>query len=837
MAAPLTHSYKADKERRSKPGADKSLLYWTALLLIGIFLFVCLFQTALFYGYTVQYEYALNSAAFWAGIMLVVLGIYYAYNWKISEVSDLLALWIWSIPAAYMIATVQAVSSHYASSMVTLNTMYSIFFVLAVAFAKNKLGARLIQYGIVFAGYTAVFYCFMNMFGNAYYQDAVMMTDMGLRLTSIFQYANAYAAYLMAILLAALWLLVHERRWYVVGIHAVAIVPLFVSFLLTLSRGGLVVLPFIVLAILPFFRFTQQIYFFVYAMIGAVGALLVFEPISNITVSMFNKVTAGGTLQPALVGPFDSESLKGWLIIGSTSLLAGALITIFQQFVVPKLEQRDFAVTKRRLANLFIPGVLVLIGLVGVILISGNSFITKLLPTELQTRLLSINFQQHSVLERLTMYKDSMKLVSDYPITGAGGGAWTILYQKYQNNPYIVKQVHNFFLQYWVETGLLGLLALLILLISVYYLYIRQFFKQPIEERGRYQVFYIFSVAILIHSMLDFEMSYAYLAAVVFLCLGGMAASITMPLAIKEGGGVRSWIRKINQSKIRFIYPLLIGVIAIMMIVTGIRELNGNRQYMVAATNLQAPGEIILADVMQPLDGALRASPNHPDYITLRVNLLYQAFNQSKDILYSQEAKTYFDKLALTEPYNKERLEMEYNQFVTEGKLNEALAVTEKTLSINSWGINVQQGGPNWYDRAIFLYYELGERARVANNPALNTQYWNRAMETYNLVAAKKESLKNLPKGQMQGEPFDITPGMSLSMGKLYATSKDFKVAADLLRVNIASTAAPETTRMIVRWYLAALQKQGQNDQPTYDAFVAKYPEEKAEITKLVATF
>jgi hypothetical protein len=439
------------------------------------------------------------------------------------------------------------------------------------------------------------------------------------------------------------------------------------------------------------------------------------------------------------------------------------------------------------------------------------------------------------VLERLTMYKDSLKLVGDYPLTGAGGGAWTVLYQKYQNNPYIVKQVHNFFLQYWVETGMVGLLVLFILLVSVYYLYIRHYFKQPVAGRGRYQVFYIFSVAILIHSMLDFEMSYAYLAGVVFLCLGGMVASVTMPLAIKEGGGIRSWVRNINQSKVRFIYPLAIGVVAIMMIVTSIRELNGNRQYMAAVTSLQMPGEVIMEDVMRPLDEALRASPGHPDYINLRVNVLYQAFNQSKNPIYSEEAKTYYNKLALTEPYNKERLEMEYNQLVTEGKLDEALVVVEKTLSVNSWGINVHQGWPNWYDRAIFLYYELGEHARVANNQTLNTQHWNHAVETYNRVLAKKESLKSLPPGQMQGEPFDITPGMTLSMGKLYATSKDYKIATDLLRVHINSSVDPATTQHIDRWYLAALQKQGQNDQPMYDAFVAKYPGEKEEIANLVA--
>jgi tetratricopeptide (TPR) repeat protein len=505
---------------------------------------------------------------------------------------------------------------------------------------------------------------------------------------------------------------------------------------------------------------------------------------------------------------------------------------VIQRYVVPKLEQRTLAINKYRIANLFIPIILIVAGLLGAILLSGNGFVSKLMPVDLQTRLQSINFQQHSVLERLTMYKDSLKIVSEYPIAGAGGGAWTILYQKYQNNPYLVKQVHNFFLQYLVETGLIGLLALLVLLIAVYYLYVRQYFSQNIEERGGYQVFYIVSVSILIHSLLDFEMSYAYLASIVFLCLGGLAASLNIPLVIKKKG----MIGRMNQGRLRFVYPVLIGVVSIVIMFSGLKELNGSRLYKAAIEKLQGPGQIGFEDVIQTVDAALAASPAHPDYVNLKLNLLYQAYDQSKDARFNEEAKTYLAILDQKEPYNKERLETEYNQYMSVGKLNEALVVTEKSLKNNSWGINIKPGGPNWYERAIGLYSELGERARTDNNKEMNITLWNRAIETYRHVIAQKESLKSLPAGQMQGEPFDVTPGMSLAIGKVFAERQDYKGAVDALRLNVGIQSDTPTTRMVVRWYLAALQKQGQNDQQTYDAYTAKFPEEKAEIAKVVAS-
>ncbi|WP_133253946.1 hypothetical protein [Paenibacillus xerothermodurans] len=255
------------------------------MLFIQLFLFIFLFEAALFYGYSVHYEKPINSAVIWAGIILFLLSIYYFYNWKIEEMRDFMTAWVWAIPVCYL----TPVSAHHAAFMVRLSLLYGIFFGLAAAFAREKRGAALIQQGIVFAGYTAVIYCYMNMFGNAYHKDAVMLTGEGLRLTSVFQYANAYAAYLLAILLCAVWMVMRSRKWYAVLLHATMVVPTLLSFFLTLSRGGLVMLPVIVLLVLPFYRFVQQISFFVYLLAGSFAALLIVEPVKELTTSVFNR--------------------------------------------------------------------------------------------------------------------------------------------------------------------------------------------------------------------------------------------------------------------------------------------------------------------------------------------------------------------------------------------------------------------------------------------------------------------------------------------------------------------------------------------------------------------
>ncbi|WP_339318639.1 hypothetical protein [Paenibacillus sp. FSL R10-2734] len=56
---------------------------------------------------------------------------------------------------------------------------------------------------------------------------------------------------------------------------------------------------------------------------------------------------------------------------------------------------------------------------------------SDIFPDIIQTRVENIYFKQHSLLERITFYKDAMKVVKDNPILGAGVGGWASLNEKY----------------------------------------------------------------------------------------------------------------------------------------------------------------------------------------------------------------------------------------------------------------------------------------------------------------------------------------------------------------------------------------------------------------------
>ncbi len=125
-----------------------------------------------------------------------------------------------------------------------------------------------------------------------------------------------------------------------------------------------------------------------------------------------------------------------------------------------------------KFSQFILPIVVLIAGTVGILLLYGNSGLIKLLPNSIEKRIETINLQQHSVLERATFYKDGIKVIKDYPLFGAGGAAWSFLYEKYQNNPYTSRQATIFFLQYIIEVGIIGFLLFVILLAVVFIKYI-----------------------------------------------------------------------------------------------------------------------------------------------------------------------------------------------------------------------------------------------------------------------------------------------------------------------------------------------------------------------------
>lgn len=113
-------------------------------------------------------------------------------------------------------------------------------------------------------------------------------------------------------------------------------------------------------------------------------------------------------------------------------------------------------------------------------------------------------------VSRNIFYKDALNIVKDHWLIGAGGGAWTLLYQSYQSYFYSSSQTHNYYLQLAVECGIVGLIILILLLMSITIMFFRKYsYKNSDNNNERLMQVALFSglAALLMHSAIDFDLS------------------------------------------------------------------------------------------------------------------------------------------------------------------------------------------------------------------------------------------------------------------------------------------------------------------------------------------
>ena len=124
---------------------------------------------------------------------------------------------------------------------------------------------------------------------------------------------------------------------------------------------------------------------------------------------------------------------------------------------------------------------------------------------------------------RISIWRDALQLVRDYPLTGAGLGTFGLAFRHYQTTAvnFYVDHAHNDYLEFAADTGLLGV-ALLFL--PIFYLCLRMiisFLTDPRRYRPAVTLGCIGStLGMLIHSATDFNLQIPANALIFAVVLG-----------------------------------------------------------------------------------------------------------------------------------------------------------------------------------------------------------------------------------------------------------------------------------------------------------------------------
>lgn len=790
---------KLSKERLS---VEKSPAFWVITIFMGLYFMIAPFYRGLFVGNTATFEGPIYSAVIITTIVMMIIALQWLRNWELTTHRDILVLLVWFIPLSFWFSSFGAASKHLAINEVYIKVMWAAFFVIGAYFTGNKFRLSLFQYLLVGSGYFIVAYGFLNWFGNIEYPDAILS---GRRLSNVFQYPNAYAAYLIGLFVAALILVRNETKSYLRLLHGSMMVPILLSFLLTLSRGGASIFPVILILYLVFMSLRSQIITLLNILVAGIAALLLFNPLMNIRAILAEDFSL-------------QRSLFGWFLLILASILSGAAM-----FWIEKWSSRHSpAVDKHSFGwkNIIIPFVLVILILSSVALLTNSTTIANLLPDEISKRIAGLSTDSNSVFQRNTFVKDALRIVKDYPLLGTGGGGWQSLYNSYKSYPYTSTQAHNFYIQYLVEAGILGSIIFLSIMAYILYVFLRSVFADR-SISHRKLVFFFFAVSILAHSILDFDMSYVYLSSIVMFALGVLVSDEGNPI------NVLTKLKNTKKNTTRFVRfgcsILLIAVSTILLIQT-VSAKKANSSYSKAVEIAVNTGNY--SEFSVHLDDAVKRQPNHPEYSLFKADVLMQLYQQMNNELILEQAEQLLDHIGKREPYNSSVLEGQYNLHLLRDNTARALEITEFALSVDPWAIHL-------YERAAILNVVMGVQAIEMGLES--NQYFHKVIDIRDYIEEKNKSFETLPKSVARaGRDFRVNRIIVSQTGKALYFLGDYEASAAYLKQYLTRKLDTVENREIVRFYLASLMKQGKNNKTWTDRLYEADQNEKDYLNSLL---
>lgn len=137
----------------------------------------------------------------------------------------------------------------------------------------------------------------------------------------------------------------------------------------------------------------------------------------------------------------------------------------------------------------------------------------KFLPTDIINKLKNLNLSQKSVWERVTFITDGLEIIKNNFLFGIGGDGWK--YEQYgvQSYYYNASQMHCYILQVFMEYGIIGGIALIVIIITT----LKNIIKLIKDKKDVEISIGIAFILLLIHSSLDFDMTFLYVMFIFYL--------------------------------------------------------------------------------------------------------------------------------------------------------------------------------------------------------------------------------------------------------------------------------------------------------------------------------
>jgi len=643
----LKNKNKAQKKINDSGFSFEKILYFGLLILV--------FYPPYFRGMFFDKEFL--PTHIFTGILVLLWAISGGLNYRKSGffkgISDYAAL---AVVFSYLLSMFVSVNLRFAVGEFLRYLNYFFAYALTVDLLQSEKDVKVLLWTVLISALGVSIIGLGVAAGTINYNGAFV----GGRINSSLQYPNTLAAYLTAAFLIGLGVKSATKSLTENMALSALNYTYLITFIFTLSRAAWLLFPLFYLVFLLGLskeNKSKGILFFIESFISSLIA----------SIGLGNAISSG-----------KGQGVWAWFFIG---LFASIALSYINYYLIYK--KGLFIDFKKAVAFALIFGIV--IGL-SVYLTGG-----EILPDVIKSRIKQIDPNQLSVQQRLSYYRDALKMIKERPLLGYGGGGWKSAYFAYQSYRYFTTEVHSFFLQLTVETGIIGLLIFLTFFLSLFISTVKSLKSDALtlDEKAYLWSSFAGAIALLGHSGVDFNLSLGAVSLLLWELLGA-----ARNLSFKGEGEKR------QGETISFSKPVF-AIVAVLFILISTTLFTGYNYGQAAVRSLeQGDG----AKAIEYFEKAKKYDPLTVSFIA-DLSQIYEVIgekqNNSNMLEKSLQLK---EKAASLEPYNAKYKLMLGAAYLKRGKLDEGIKVLEEAVKLNPCNIEMWQALSEGYEKVAEIY-------------------------------------------------------------------------------------------------------------------------------------
>jgi O-antigen ligase len=481
-----------------QPEITYSLAFWG----LAVLLFLPPFVKGLYFQSDQEWALIIAAVVFWL-----------AWLWKWSKrdysfSAGPLDYFILALPVLYLIAAFNAVNYGYALDEIVKATLYFLVYWCASRLPRDEHDIAALLKVIYISALGVALAGLATATGIIHIKDGFL----GGRIYSTFQYPNALASFLAAVLFIGIYLWIEAGLQDTEGGSEKEAARVSASLLSPHNIGRFLYASgnFLLLAVLIGTKSNGGILVFALVFILFMLGL----PRGN-AIKVFTHLVLLGV--PSLAAGFMfTIAAKGSAGTAWLWFLAGLIVALAGQWLYESGERRGWLdwLNNHKTRLIAVLLVIVLIAGAGIAVFSNSD-------GGLLGKFTAAQFRLRNLTERTIFYRDALSMFSERPYLGWGGGGWQEAYRAYQSYLYNANHVHNHYLQVAVETGVPGIAVFAGIWVS-FLIVLRRACRKLKEDRNRLLIWTIAAAAFSIglHAAIDVDLSLAAISLLLFSLFG-----------------------------------------------------------------------------------------------------------------------------------------------------------------------------------------------------------------------------------------------------------------------------------------------------------------------------